>query len=259
MTVSVIISAYNRPQYIAQAIQSVLDSTFKDVEIIILNSSDEEHRDAVNMEIAPFIDRVKLIYDKNSGPAHSWNRLIEEASGEFITNLCDDDALTPTLIERLYALMPECELAVAQPEFMDKDGNKFDSEDYPWFKMRKARNGTREAWKKELHAGTPFCGGWMYRKALVKRIGGSDEGLTHLCDLDFYLRVITVGDIKVIEEPLYKFRIHTGNTSWANEENRFRFDSELKVIRRRYFRPELKGCPATLDALADFDNFLRAA
>ena len=247
MTVSVLISAYNRPHYIGEALQSVLDSTYKDVDIIVRNSSDEDYRDAVDRIVSSF--PVTLLHGKNRGPAHSANALIEASNGDVIVILNDDDAVKPTLIERSLELLPTCELVLSQVEFMDESGKPFESEDHPWFKMKQARNGTRDAWKYELHGGTPFAGGWMHRRSLTKKIGGADEGLWHLGDLDFYQRVIEIGDIKVIEEPLYKFRIHPGNTSWAGEENRFLFDAELKRIRRRYYTPKVENCPSTLSVL----------
>ena len=86
---SVVISVYNKEQYIAATLQSVLDQTFQDFEIVILNdgSTDDSEK-----EILRFKDsRIRYFSEKNQGAAAGRNFVIKKATGEFIALLDADD------------------------------------------------------------------------------------------------------------------------------------------------------------------------
>lgn len=86
--VSVIIPTYNRAELIVPAIQSVLDQTFKDIEIIVI---DDGSTDLTQSVIAPLRDKVQYIKTENKGPAHARNVGMKAASGKYIAFLDSDD------------------------------------------------------------------------------------------------------------------------------------------------------------------------
>jgi glycosyltransferase involved in cell wall biosynthesis len=241
-TVSVLISAYNRPQFVGEAIQSILDSDYKDLQILVRNSSDEAYRAEVTAEILKY--PVTLFHGINKNASHSFNALAARATGQYLFGMSDDDVVTPSLIGRLVELLQGCELACAQPEFIDEQGRPIT--DHAWTRHRKIVNMPRDQMRDLMYLGTPFVGGSLIRKALFIELGGGDEQLYNLPDLAIYLGVLEIGMIKVIEEPLYKMRIHASNTSHIYPEQKTRFESEINQIRRRFFRKQVANLPSAL-------------
>ena len=94
----------------------------------------------------------------------------------------------------------------------------------------------------------------MYRRSLVDQIGMLNEQLNQISDLDFYIRVCEIGDIKVIEEPLYLFRIHDGNTSKVTPEHNKKFEEQLKMVRKRHYSKHVVNCPPVLQQIEFMTN-----
>src|ERR1019366_7418690 len=100
--VSVIITSYNRPSFVKEAIQSVLDQTYEDFELLVMDDgSNEETFEAIDSFddyriVKVFLGRREL---EGARYCHSINEGIEFASGSFITYLTDDDMYLPRRLE----------------------------------------------------------------------------------------------------------------------------------------------------------------
>jgi glycosyltransferase involved in cell wall biosynthesis len=100
---SVIIPCYNYGRYLEEAVGSILNQTFQDFEIIIINDGSTDNTISVAERlIAQYHDhQIRLINQENSGqPAISRNRGINEAIGEYILCLDADDMILPTMLEK---------------------------------------------------------------------------------------------------------------------------------------------------------------
>jgi glycosyltransferase involved in cell wall biosynthesis len=97
--VSVIIPTFNRPEYLSEAVRSVLTQTCRAQEIIIIdNGSDAAHSDELSM-IGNSHESITLIrLQSNKGPGYARNKGIAESGGEWILFLDDDDVLSPGFI-----------------------------------------------------------------------------------------------------------------------------------------------------------------
>lgn len=95
--VSVVIPTYNRPEEVRQAVRSVLDQTYQDFEIIVVDdgSNGPTYIEGVN----------KNIYQSHTGAAVARNRGIDEARGNYIAFLDSDDAFLPRKLEKQVAIM----------------------------------------------------------------------------------------------------------------------------------------------------------
>lgn len=102
--ISVIMSSYNVEKYIGEAIESILNQTFKDFEFIIV---DDASTDATYSVIKKYDDtRIKLFQnEKNSGPAVSHNKSLSIAKGKYIALMDSDDISHPLRLEKLYEFM----------------------------------------------------------------------------------------------------------------------------------------------------------
>ena len=100
--VSIIMPSWNTERFIAETIQSVLDQTYTNWELIIVDDCSSDNTDDI---VASFKDnRIKYFHnEKNSGAALTRNRAMREAQGEWIAFLDSDDLWTPEKLEHQIA------------------------------------------------------------------------------------------------------------------------------------------------------------
>lgn len=126
--VSIIMPSYNTANYIAASIQSVLDQTYPNWELIIVDDCSTDDTDAV---VAPFLTDARIRYlknEQNSGAAISRNRALREAKGRWVAFLDSDDLWYPTKLE-------------AQLKFMQSHGYHFSYTNYEELNEAGAQTG----------------------------------------------------------------------------------------------------------------------
>ncbi|MGB0757157.1 MAG: glycosyltransferase family 2 protein [Patescibacteria group bacterium] len=181
--VSVIIPTYNRPEFIDKAIDSVLQQTYQDFEIIVVDDGVDKRADQV---VSSFDDqRVRYIpHKENKGGAAARNTGIKEAQGEYIAFLDDDDTWVSekleTQIQTLEQLSSEvgfCYCAVTQ---IRDEGNITSQVD----------SGIHDVYELAL---TRFKGfltsGLMIRKSVLDEVGGFDPDLPSHQEPDLIIRM----------------------------------------------------------------------
>ncbi|HMK43290.1 MAG TPA: glycosyltransferase family A protein [Dissulfurispiraceae bacterium] len=94
--VSVVIPTYNRADLLPAAVQSVLDQTYPNVEVIVV---DDGSTDTTRTVMACFLDRIRYIVTDNEGPAHARNTGMKAATGKYIAFLDSDDLYLPCKLE----------------------------------------------------------------------------------------------------------------------------------------------------------------
>lgn len=119
--VSVIVPVYNVERYLRRCLDSVLEQTLRDIEVVVVDDGSPDGSPAICDEYAPRDPRVKVIHKQNGGLGYARNSGIEVAEGEYIAFLDSDDYLEPHALERLYTLARENDLDViraARNEFV---------------------------------------------------------------------------------------------------------------------------------------------
>lgn len=121
--ISVIIPLYNKEQSIARTLQTVLNQTFQDYEIIIVNDGSTDNSLEETRKVSD--SRIRIINQENAGVSAARNRGIEEAKYDLIAFLDADDEWMPDYLEtqyKLYKKYPECEVFACNYEFRDNSG-----------------------------------------------------------------------------------------------------------------------------------------
>lgn len=122
--ISVIIPLYNKEKQIAHTLQTVLNQTLQDFEIVIVNDGSTDNSVA---EVEKFNDhRIRLIHQTNAGVSAARNRGIEESKYDLIAFLDADDEWMPAYLETQYALYkkyPECSVFACNYELKNTNGN----------------------------------------------------------------------------------------------------------------------------------------
>ena len=117
--ISVIIAMYNTEKYIPQCLESLLEQTFQDFEVIVADDCSTDKSAAIVAEIAPkFEGRLKLIrLKKNSGyPGLPRNTAMSSARGKYIAFLDSDDFYHPSALETLYTIAEQTDAEVIHAE-----------------------------------------------------------------------------------------------------------------------------------------------
>ena len=123
--VSIIMPSYNTAPYINETIQSVLDQTYENWELIIVDDCSTDNTEEVLSEIHD--ERIRFFKnEKNGGAAVSRNKALREAKGQWIAYLDSDDLWMPEKLEKQIAFMEKssCSFSYTNYEEIDVDGNK---------------------------------------------------------------------------------------------------------------------------------------
>lgn len=99
--ISIIIPLYNTEKYISECILSILNQTYKNIEIIVINDGSTDHSEEKCLELQKTDKRIKYIYQNNAGVTAARKRGVENATGGWISFVDADDILVPNAIQTL--------------------------------------------------------------------------------------------------------------------------------------------------------------
>lgn len=128
--VSVVIPAYNHEKYIERAIKSVLEQTYKNIELIVINDGSTDSTGHVIRKIKKDFDFI-YVNKCNEGLSRTLLRSLDMANGDYIAFLASDDVYFPNKIERQVEYLndnPTCCGCCANVDIVDKSDNVFKSE-----------------------------------------------------------------------------------------------------------------------------------
>lgn len=95
-TVSVVIPTFNRSNLVLEAVDSVLNQTYKDYEIIVIDDGSTDNTSGI---LKPYMGRIRYVYQENQGASAAKNKGIQLARGKWISILDSDDLWLPTKLE----------------------------------------------------------------------------------------------------------------------------------------------------------------
>lgn len=219
--ISVVIPSYNRANLIAETIQSVLDQTFQDFEIIVVDDGSSDNTREV---ISRF--PARYFYQKNRGLPAARNTGIRLSLGEYIAFLDSDDLLLEHALERgIEALerYPEAGFSYGQAYLMDERKQIFGLIKSSFLQHSSIVDG-REIIREMLTTYTIPINTTMARRRCLDTIGGFDESMKITEDRAFHVSMAKRYPVVYIAEPLIKYRVHSGSMSAAprlNEMERY--------------------------------------
>lgn len=110
MKVSVIVLSYNNERYLERCIESVINQTYQDLEILISDDGSTDNSLEIINSYAEKDSRIKVFAHKNKGVGWSFNRLLEMATGDYIAQIDSDDYYAPNMIEVLVGKCEGCDV-----------------------------------------------------------------------------------------------------------------------------------------------------
>ena len=228
--VTVILPTYNRAHFLGEAIQSVLDQGFADLELLIIDDgSTDSTADLVKSALDP---RIRYFYQDNRGISGARNAGLSHARGDLIAFLDSDDLWGPNLLQVQTSALdnaPEVGLAYAKAQAIDVVGN-----------LRPQIRGTRErypaeAYRSMLYGDFTCLQTTVVRRTCFENVGCFDESLKGRVDWDMFLRIARYYDFLFTDETLARFRLHEGQTTGKKSQVYQQvFESRLSVLDKAF-------------------------
>lgn len=221
--VSVIMAVYNGEKYIQEAIESVLNQTYKDIELVVV---DDGSNDNTRKIVEKYKD-VIYIYQENKGQGSARNLGIEVSKGEYLAFLDSDDLYAPDKIEKqLKILLKNNNIDVVYNDLKVVD------EKLNYLNILKSE-GIYEK-REDLLANIiyrqviqgPIC--MMLRRKCIEDIKWSEE-LIYAVDYEYVIKLAFKYNFKYLEEPLYIYRRHESNLS--NKHNTT-VEEEIRIVKK---------------------------
>lgn len=234
--VSILIPAYNHQNYISLTIDSVLNQTFSDFELLIADDcSPDNTRDIIKGYTDNRIRRV--FFEENQGTVNSLNTLLNMAQGEYVAILGSDDIwLNDKLEKQLEVLENHKDLAACftYAEIIDKNSEAITKSDVFPLSIFEYDNFERAKMLCDFFVGgNRLChSSALIRTSAHKDIGEYLPQLRQLHDFDLWVRLLIKYPIYILKEKLVKYRfvINTNNVSQASDTNNIRLYNEAKFV-----------------------------
>ena len=194
--------AYNTEQYIGEAINSVLNQTFTDFELIIVNDGSTDKTEEV---IKSFDDsRIVLVNQPNGGVSAALNTGLRYAKGEYIARFDADDICFPDRLQLQYTFMkenPDYVVIGSDADYMDKNG------EYLYFYSNIGH--TNEEITERFTTYCPFIhSSVFYRKDIAIETGGYNERAHTFEDYLLWKNFIKKGKVCNFRQPLISVRLN---------------------------------------------------
>jgi glycosyltransferase involved in cell wall biosynthesis len=210
--ISVIIPTYNSAHYLREAIESVLDQTYKDLEIIVIDDGSTDNTKEI---VKTYMDRIIFLQQANSGPARARNLGIQKSSGEFVAFLDADDIWYPEKLERqieIFLKNPQYGLVHSDALIRSVDNSQ---PDRLWFDFkRRVKSG--KVFSDLLAECSIILPSVIIRRQCLEETGCFDENLKIWEGYDLWLRVAYSYLIGFVDAPLFLRRIHSDNLFYNN-------------------------------------------
>jgi len=217
--ISVVIPVFNGLPYIKDCLDSVLNQTHQNLEIILVDGgSTDGSREWVQGRGNRLIKTIAMPYETSA--ADNWNAASREATGEYIKLLCQDDILYPNaLADQLTDLdkYPQAGFAVAQRDIIDAHGKML----YRKRGLRGMKSGLTEgidALRTSYLSGTNNFGepvALLFRHAALDSVLNWSDDRPFLLDLDLYTKALKSQSLVVRTESVGAFRVSSG--SWSTK------------------------------------------
>jgi glycosyltransferase involved in cell wall biosynthesis len=217
--VSIMIPTYNYGHFLGEAIQSVLDQTFQDFEIIVVDDGSTDNTKEV---VSNFKDpRIRYIYQEHRGASAAQNVAIRASKGEYFTGLGADDLYLPRNLElKVKLLDSRPDVGMVCSDALSIDGHTGAIYNGLWhgpgaqYSDFNPVRAVEQPLKELIHDGCIF----LVQASLIRRqvfdvIGYFDETLPSSEDWDLVIRIVQHFRIEIIDTVLVKLRRHSANLS----------------------------------------------
>lgn len=255
--VSILIPVFNRKDYIAECIQSALDQTFTDFEVVVVDNVSTDGTWEICQRFAANDSRVRIFRNEsNIGPVRNWKRCAEEAKGEFSKILFSDDCLEPNCLSEMVPKLDDP--AIALVYCAARIGETRENARLAYAQAESSRLSSSQYLNLVLRGAAPFSPGAILIRTsdLLNNLHTQFQTSTprpfekHGAGPDVMISLLTIESypyVANISAPLAFFRVHVGSFTIGNSNNQV-FKGYRSVI--SYYLAKNHGRQSWLNYLA---------
>lgn len=242
MKVSVILTSYNHSKYIHESIESVLNQTFQDYELIIIDDfSQDNSRDIIDRYTDSRI--VKVFHDKNYGEGVLAEGIFQYARGDYIAVHHSDDVWEYDKLEKQVAFLDkhsDYAGVFTNAEIINDNGEIYTEETGFYYNLFQVDNCNRYEWlNRFFYKGNCLCHpSLLMRKQIYMDVQPFIHGIRQIPDMIMWIKICLRHEIFVLPEKLVRFRVHQNgkNTSGLRADTQIRSTFELFIMLNNYLQ-----------------------
>ena len=226
--VSVIMAAKNVDKYISEAIDSVINQTYKNWELIVVDDGSNDNTPSILENYARNNNKIKVLHNETStGQAIARNTAVQNSNGYFLAILDADDVAMPDRLEHQVNFLvnnPKILAIGGHAEIIDANGKSLGIK-------RKAMN--IDAIRFSLLLQNQFIHStMMIRREIFDGFGGYNNDFLYAEDYDLWSRIIEKNIIVNIDKVLSKFRIQPGSVTMMTNTQKVQLRNNMVVVFR---------------------------
>lgn len=273
--VSVVIPVYNVKQYLYQCLDSVVNQTLKDIEIICINDGSEDGSLAILKEYAAKDKRIVVLNQNNYGANNARNKGLDIVKGEFLSFLDSDDFFELDMLEKSYrqCLKDKADICIYRVNCFHEQTKRYTSADFAFNKKYMPKHTPFSYKDMPCYIFNAFQN-WLFNKLFKTEmiVGGgiSFQDVRRTTDLFFScISLVTAKKITVLNEVLAYYRIGTLTSNQAtNHKAPLDFYKAFSALKTRLIEMEifneveqsfvnhaLDGCIHNLNSLKTSESF----
>jgi glycosyltransferase involved in cell wall biosynthesis len=211
--ISVIIPNYNYARYLDQAIQSVLEQTYKNLELIVVNNGSTDNSLQV---LSKYVRLIHIIDQPNLGQSGARNSGLSFSSGEYIAFLDADDFWEPKKLEKQIMLLNDtCQLVYCGISPFKDPGNEKLPSVFPKYRGKCSTHFVDQPGASIVLSGESTA---LFSRDLLFKAGSFDGELNSTAGWDFFRRCSLFTNFDFVSEPLVNYRLHSFNMSNSSDK-----------------------------------------
>lgn len=234
MKISILFITYNHSRFVAEAIRSVIDQDYPDIELVVCDDGSTDCTvEVIEKELADcpsHISVIRFYSEQNHGLLKNFNRGFAACSGEIIVVMSGDDISSPSRVSRVskeFAADPECMLVCSNFLRIDDGGRALGvKKKYSRDTVYSHAHGL-----KHVYAHAPVCGATAAYRITLRELFPPMQTGRHAEDNCFWFRALLVGNIHYLGDPLVSWRTHGNNQFNWTPDNVDAEDARIRHLR----------------------------
>jgi glycosyltransferase involved in cell wall biosynthesis len=228
-TISILMPVYNGEKFLSEAIQSVIDQTYKHWELIIINDGSTDDTEKILEGAKQNDSRIISLNKSHSGVVKSLNYGLNNASGKFIARIDSDDLWFPGKLKfQIFEFEKNKNLMLhgTSVVFIDEAGKKL--HDQRGFNNKKHLNYRQIRYR--LMKNNLFChSSVMFRRELLELIGAYNERFKNSEDYEFWIRAARHAECEISDRVMAQYRVWSETVSLQKREEQIIFSLKARA------------------------------
>ncbi|MEF2919536.1 MAG: glycosyltransferase [Acutalibacteraceae bacterium] len=221
--ISVVLPVYNGEKYLSESIESVINQTYKNWELIIVDDCSTDNTAVIAKKYAEQDDRIHYyLNEKNLRLPRNLNRGFSLAKGNYLTWTSDDNRYRPTALEKMLKALKDskdAQFVFASCRIIDGDGKEIEY------------IIVNEHSQKCIVGSSSVGACFMYTRKAYETVGEYDPELPLVEDFDYWQRIFMRFPTVTISEILYDYRWHDGALTSTMRKDQFNTNLEKMLLK----------------------------